>query len=687
MKKTNIWNRMSAWLLAFLILAFAFLVLGLGTLGSVLSTGDAYALSAKRDTDGKEPCIMLQISEPDDATYLDANGEEQPRDLYIKEIYCNIGAIYGEYGEVTTLRLGRSTTAGGTFYNYADIKFANRYEEVAEDGKSSNPITASLYNWAKYTVTSTDGWRIRTYPFYKITIPDSGSSMLINEIVFVANDRDLTAEGEHKPVVLRPTVYSDGTNGTLLPYDAEKGETLQTAIDRASAIVDSPRLPNLAESSFFRFGEEEIDSLLTVSEIRQANSYIQNAVYHIDTDYGALGNGLLTLGTYIGGMSPFGLRLMPFLASFGVLVLGFLFVRKLTGSDKAGFVFAVLYALCGVSISLGHLGTPLMFGVFFFTAALYFVTVFFRDGMKKADFLSAVPPMLAGLFSAAAVCVNSAFLIPVLGIVGLFVLGLVRQLRLTRAALDAAIGEVEADESAGGTPHTQEGTSGPRKRLAVALKEHRFKGSVSACVFFAFLVFGFLVISMLAALPMYFPKFYGDPAAPSNDPFYFIAKTFCGGFTGAKDTFAPQSVWSPFYILFKGTGVPAGVTAAGSLIAAAALLSGLAGAVFALLSLVRKKGSEDFPKELVTVLIPLAGIVLGLVTAAFAKDGLAFMTLAYVCLFALGAKGACVEDGPYAKIVRILSIVCLFLLAVCFGLFAVFTFSIPTSGFMAGLWA
>ena len=64
MKKTNIWNRMSGWLRAFLILALVFLVLGLGTLGSLISTGDAYALTSKSEADGKEPCIVLNVAAP-----------------------------------------------------------------------------------------------------------------------------------------------------------------------------------------------------------------------------------------------------------------------------------------------------------------------------------------------------------------------------------------------------------------------------------------------------------------------------------------------------------------------------------------------------------------------------------------------------------------------------------------------
>ncbi len=680
MKKTNFWKRMSGSFLAFLILALVFLALGLGTLGSLTSTGDACALSSKRNTDGKEPCIVLNITDP-------GHGEEghEHRDLYIKEVYFNLGGIYTDYGETVTIQIARGTSSSSSWYTYSEISFANFYEELGEGEESAAPITDSLFNWVKYTVSTQSGWRIATYPYYRIKV--DGGSVLINEIVFVANDEDTTTEGEHEPVVLRPTVY-DGENGTLLPYDKDNGETAATAIEKAAAIVDSPRMPSVTQSSYFRYGEEEIYSLLTISEMRLGKSYIQGNVYHLDTVYNNLGNDILAFGTLIGGMSPFGLRLMPFLASFGVLVFGFLLTRKLTGSDKAGLVFSVLYALCGVSMSLGHFGTPLMIGLFFITAALFFVTKFFREGLRSATYLSAVPVLFGGLFTAAAVCVNGAFVIPAVCIVGLFVAGLVRQTRKTRAALDLAIDAVEEDEK-GEAPRT-EGTSEPRKKLAVALKEHRFKGSVAGCIFFAFLIFGGFLISVLAALPMYFPyvKIYDNPADPQKNIFYFMWKAFCGGFVGSNYLTQPQSVWSPFYILFKGTGTKFAVTAAGSLIAVASLVAGVAGAVVAILALARKANDESFKEELISLLIPLVGVVVGLVTASFVQGGLAFMLLAYVCLFVIAAKATSEKDEKYAKVVNILSVICLFALAVCFGLFAIFTFSIPTgSGFLSAFWA
>ncbi len=665
MKKTNIWNRMTGWLRAFLILALVFLAIGLGTLGSVTPVGDGCALSSKKETDGKSPCIVLNIANPAGRT-----------DLYIKEVYFNVGAIYTEFGRTVTIRVARGASKQSSYFTTRDFTFDNFYRD--EEGVRTE--SGDVANWVRFDVTRADdgtsagsGWRVSGNPFIKITVETPNTTVLINEIVFVANDEDLEAEGKHKPVALRPTVFEDPEYGTLL-----------LGGDPA-AIVDAHRIPSAAQTSFFRLGPEEAYTMMTISEMRQGKNYARGSVYHLDSVYNSLGTDLIALGALIFGMSPFGLRIMPFLASFGILVFGFLFVRKLAGGkDKAGFIFAVLYALCGMGISLGHFGTPLMIGLFFFTAALFFALKFFRDGMPKTDFSSAAPALFGGLFAAASICVNGAFIVPCIGIAGLF-----RVRRQTRAELDAAIDEVEADESKPNFVPVKGTVTEPRKKLSSALSAHRNKSVLSGSLFFAALVLGTVIISLLAALPMsnVYIKLYDNPESPAMSFFSLVWRAFCGGFIGENYLVSAQSAWSPFYLLFKGTGQFAAVTATGSLVAIASLFAGVVGFVLAILLLVRKLNDESFRGELVSVLIPLVGLVLGLATAIFAKGGLAFLLLAYLCLFAIAAKAATDEDEKYAKTIKILTIICLVGLAVCFGLFAVFTFSIPTHGFLSGLWA
>lgn len=669
--KKQLLNKMSVWFTAFLVLALAFLAVGLGTLGSAQSTGGAYALNAQAPGDGKLPSIILHVTDPL------AVGTTSERELYIRDVYLNIGTVYEDLGTAATVSLGRGNSASAGFYNDETIKFANMY---AEEG--SDALTDGLFNWVKFPIEDGE-WKLGNYHYFRLS--SKGGNFLINEIVFVAYEKNGT-----EPVLLNAEV----DKASNLPYDTDKGETAEAALARAQAILDRQRIPNPAQSSYYRFGREEVYTLMTVSEMKLGGSYRADNIYHGEKVFNSLGTDLMALGTAIFGISPFGLRFMPFLASFGVLIVGYLLIKRMTESEKAGFVFALVYVLSGLAFGLGHLGTPLMIGIFFLLTAFFFCFNFYKEGMKRADLVSALPLALGGLFGAAAICVHGALLIPVLGLVALVIAGLVRQRNAGRAELETAIDEAEAEEAGGAASSEEDGEpklSG-RKRVGLLLAENRFKLTVPAVLFFAFLVVGTLLMAMLSSLPLYYVyvKIYDNPASPQKSVFAFLWQAFAGGFAGVNEIGVSRSAWNFFYELFRGTGSVYGVTGTGTAVALAAIVAGLAGVGYLIAALVRRAGSDGF-KEVLKTALPLAvGAVLSLVTAAFASGGLLFLSLAYLFLFALAAVAAGDaerEGGKTAALVNKISILLLVLLVVFFALFAVFTFSIPTAGFLSGLYA
>ncbi len=684
MKKKKLF-RISRWLGAFLILALVFLAVGLGTLGSTHSVGKAYRLVAQKDD--SKPAIVIQLMDPDHGTE-----EHEHKDLYLQYIYVNVGAVYAEYGESATLRIGRSSVANGEFPTYVDLEVVNLFKNVTdkETETTSTVLGDNLNNWvsvdlSKFTKSSR---RISTFQYYQLIARNH--DMLINEIVFVGNEvssnQDVT-EYVGTPVVLDAKVHE--TSASTIPKKFE-GESESERIARASAILDGQSMPSSAQSSYFRYGIEEIAPLMTISEMRQGGEYADGLVYHMDKTYNSFGLDILSIGTGIFGMSPFGLRFMPFLASFGVLVFGFLFVKRLLRSEKAGFVFALLYALCGLSMSLGHFGTPLMIGLCFLVASLYFCSRFFDGGMKKAKFISAVPVLLSGLFAAAAICSNGAFVIPVVGIVAFFAAGVVRQRRTMRVALDAAIEEAEQEEQIKKPVPAAEGehvVSEGRAKVAKIVNERRYKTAVSIGVFSAFLLLGTLLISVLAALPLYsvFTKVYDSPAAPSRNIFYFVWQAFAGGFRGGNGIPVTQSAWDLTYELFRGSGETFAVTLAGTFVAIVPVVLGLAGVVYAIVRLAKGVNGSSFKEMLAVDLVLFIGFAVALITASFAAGALDFLFLAYLFLFAFAALpardllGAESENGETAKKSKLWWIVipCLVLLILGFLTFAVFTFSIP----------
>ena len=657
--KKNFWKSASKYFRAFLITALAFLVIGLGTLGSVMSTGDSFVLTSKQSGDEKEPSLMFHIMLPEG---LDEDTDEY--NLYVKKVLVNVGAVYAPAGEDTDIRIGRGTSPDLIYSLTYPLTVPSVYR--AENG-SDEALSNGPYNWAVFDVTSVTekGWRLRDYAYYCFFA--RSNSVRINEVVFVAENNDLPEE-ERKPVVLAAEL-----DDASIIRRAE-GETKEEALERASAVLDSQYLPTLSSSSFYCYSEEEAYSMMTIAEMRAGGSYVKGDTYLADTVYNALGTDILALGTLIFGMSPFGLRIFPFLAAFGVLVLGYFLVRDLSKSERAGFIFAVLYALSAAFFAAGHLGTPLMLGVFFFTASVYFCHKFYAKGMKTADFKGALPVILSALFGALAVCTNGVWVIPMLGVIALFVAGMVRQRKAKAYYLAKEEAMPEAPAAAEEAP-----VPSPKERVE---REYRRKDRAAIASFAVVFLIGSLVLSLLAVIPAYLPyvRVFGDPAAPMG-VFAVAWKLFAGGFTGVNVTSYAQS-WS-LHTIFAGTGELFAVTCAGLLTAAVAAAASIVALVW---FLVGKKQCEK--PALRALVIAAVGLVLALVSSFFGGGSFGFTLTALIFLFAIGGFAGdqvLAEGGRAAKVAMWVIAV---LLILSFVLLIPFTFSVPLpAGLQTALFA
>ena len=657
--KKNFWKSASKYFRAFLITALAFLVIGLGTLGSVMSTGDSFVLTSKQSGDEKEPSLMFHVMLPEG---LDEDTDEY--NLYVKKVLVNVGAVYAPAGEDTDIRIGRGTSPDLIYSLTYPLTVPSVYR--AENG-SDEALSNGPYNWAVFDVTSVTekGWRLRDYAYYCFFA--RSNSVRINEVVFVAENNDLPEE-ERKPVVLAAEL-----DDASIIRRAE-GETKEEALERASAVLDSQYLPTLSSSSFYCYSEEEAYSMMTIAEMRAGGSYVKGDTYLADTVYNALGTDILALGTLIFGMSPFGLRFFPFLAAFGVLVLGYFLVRDLSKSERAGFIFAVLYALSAAFFAAGHLGTPLMLGVFFFTASVYFCHKFYAKGMKTADFKGALPVILSALFGALAVCTNGVWVIPMLGVIALFVAGMVRQRKAKAYYLAKAEAMPEAPAAAEETP-----VPSPKEHVE---REYRRKDRAAIASFAVVFLIGSLVLSLLAVIPAYLPyvRVFGDPAAPMG-VFAVAWKLFAGGFTGVNVTSYAQS-WS-LHTIFAGTGELFAVTCAGLLTAAVAAAASIVALVW---FLVGKKQCEK--PALRALIIAAVGLVLALVSSFFGGGSFGFTLTALIFLFAIGgfAGDQVLSEGGRAA--KVMMWVIAVLLILSFVLLIPFTFSVPLpAGLQTALFA
>ncbi len=666
-------RKIKGYFLAFLVTALVFFAVGLGTLGSFIGTGNAYELRAKQKSDDQTPSVVFKLS---NLTEKDKDGKDQTVSLRLVGAYLNIAQIYAEAGTPTTLRLERST-GGSSFSSGLNAVIENFYTQEGtpstSTGGSSTPVAKeAFYRYVSPFSFPESGWRVSTYSYVRLTFSSSGNnpSVLLNEVVFLGEKLDSSYEGTGKFCVVPAEIYE------ATPYANESAEEARI---RAASLLDAQVMPEQVQSSFFRFSKAELASLMTISEMRMGREFIAGAdgkaidTYHVDNVYGALGNDILALGTLIFGMCPFGLRFFPMLAAFGVLVVLSRLIVKMTGSEKAGFIFSIVYSLSCLTLGYGHLGTPLMLGVFFYSCALSVVYRFFKEsGLKAAMLKSALPLLGAGFAGAAAICVNGAFVIPLAGVVGLFVAGMVRQNKVKNSILDTIIAQSETQGE-----KEEEGSESLGLQAGKVVAEYKFKNTVSAAFLGAGLVFGTFLLMLIGTACGYFAylKAFDNPASPTMNVFVLAWKTFANGFIGTNYGTSAHWLYTELYRGLFGSKL-VGVTAA--LINPMALLAGIAGLVFAIYRFVVLIKKKELSVEFANLVVLTGALLLSVVAALAVKSGAAFILLSYLFAFLLGANAlGTAYEGRAAKAVKIVNIAGLVLLAAAFLFFAVLVFSVP----------
>ena len=470
MKNTRPQNRLHGFFLAFLIVVLAFAAVGFGTLGSVTPVGKAYELRAERtDDEGDEtPGVAFRLTNPMEG--------DKALPMRVCAVYINIAAIYAEAGTGVTLKLQRSSS--GTYYY--DVGNKVTVENFTSQAGTAQDVVDPFFNYVAPFDFSSVTWKVDTYHIAKLFLDGKdGANVLLNEVVFVGEVLDEDEEGTGKYRVIPATIES------ATPYATESAEEAKA---RAAALLDAQYMPSDAQSTFFRYTRDEAYTLMTIAEMGRGSVYAadRNGVpidtYTAEGVYGVFGTDIVALGTLIFGMSPFGARFFSMLAAVLTLVLLSRLLVRLTKSEKAGLVFAVLYAASCLTLGYGHMATPLMVGIFFFALSLWLTYGFYEaKGLRRASVVSVLPLLFAGLAGGAAICVQGAFVIPMLGVVGLFIAGMVRQNREKSRLLAEIIEEAETGtESASG----EEEPESPGLRAGRFLSEYRFKNT-AAPVFFA----------------------------------------------------------------------------------------------------------------------------------------------------------------------------------------------------------
>ena len=673
------------------ILALIFLVIGLSTLGSFYSAGDAYELKTQGSS-AEAPTVVFQLRNP---TTTDEHGHSTTQYLRLRHIYVNIGAAYIEEGETATIRAEIDTAPNNSAVASSrrlDYTFGNF---VTDEDTEGTPEDAAeypniYYSWQDMVPSTSSGWAVSSYDYVRLIARDA--NVLLNEVVFVGEvmeSSSSSSEGTGEMVVVPATIYS----ATPLI-----GETDEEAAARAGALLDKQVMPSVNEYRMNKLSDEETISMMTIREMYEGASYGTGNVYTGERVYGSVGEEILAFGTLIFGMSPYGLRFFPMLAAAGALLCGAFLARRVAKNDWAGVIFAALFLLACAPLALGGLGTPLMIGVFFFLLSVNSCHYFYANGMRTEKFASALPLLVSGLAGALAILTHGAYLVPMVGVVALFACGMVRMRRARRVYLDKAIAEVEAEETAPAEPAEAPAPSAPapeedarpalspaRRKVAAVAAEYRNKTSIALVTFLGALVVGAFVLGLILATPMYFTwlKLFDNPASPSMNIIALAATAFAGGFTGVNPGGMGSSAWNVVYSISRVNGEAYSALYA-SVINFAALIAVLFAVVSAVVHLVMLCRTKEWGREeraaIRGIVVPAVGIILALVTAIFAKDAVQFVLLAYIFAFVLAAAEAVkLMQTSKAKLVRILCWVELALLVVMFVLLFVFTTGLPVA--------
>ena len=368
-------RRLSGYCKAFIVLLVLFFAAGFAFLGSFKGTGKAFTYVS-----GGENAVVYNLNMKEGQSKLGA-------------VYINVGNIYTEPGKDLTVKVYRSTSSSRAPSTLiSDVTIANLYST-----KSSTRQGAG-FNW---TPVATE----KNLTAVSISV-SANANFDLNEIVC------LDVNGTVIPLSVN-TEFSQG-------FSSRKAE-LAYAIDAQDSFV-------ISDSSYHNFTQEEAWYLTSVRTVLGGTSYRESSVYTVDTDFNSFATVLMLPSVALFGASPFALRLPSLLAACAALLFVYLLAGLLFKDDKYAFVFALLFAVCGVSASLARLGAPYMALVCFLLGSVYFMYRFFAKGISSGNILrGGLNIFWSGLFSAFALAMNILSFIPVLGVLVLFGFGMRRQ--------------------------------------------------------------------------------------------------------------------------------------------------------------------------------------------------------------------------------------------------------------------
>ena len=631
-KVKNFFARWSKFTKAALILVLALFVVGACTIGGFNGGGGACFLQA-------DSSVVFYLDYQNSAT--------------LDKVYINAGTAYTEIGSTYTITV-RTASATSTSdspwsssYGFGAKTFSNVYS-------SSANAVGTNYNWVQVRDESNDSTLTSTRRLVHIT---ASCDMLINEVVFVDTNGS----------VIPAYVDYDTVHAFFNANSSYQWDTFGTAFrtqrgyDGLSDLVDAQYNYTAGDTAYSNFTEDEMYTLMQIENVVELGSRVPDGgVFNADTDHGTFAVLPYVLSTLIFGRSAFGLRIVSVLFMAATVWMIWLLARELFArgdSKKEGWAFltACLFAGGGLALTVGRLGLYLPMLAFFIVGSFYFMYRFFDRGLsEEKPAKSACNILVSGLLFALAVASDPKMLLAGVGIVALFIAGVVRLERQYRAKRQALRGEMrEANAKETSREVMLENAAAAEEKSAALGGELSYARRLVYLLFFAAFVLGSFLLIVLSAIPSYSALVYlydPNPASATAGIFDLLGHMFGDAFSLTNATsFTAGNAVNAFgwFIGLKGATLFS-ATADGTYIALNAQVN-LAMAVTALVGFLfltaytilyyvtgGQKGayaSKHAPTVLRAYFVLLAGLVSALLPYLFAGQVSAAQSMLFNCFY------------------------------------------------------
>lgn len=385
------WQRWALTLLSLLFAAFLFIDFGNFTMpDSSFKFAQKYELSGQ----GVANEVIVKLN------YMK---DDKDKLVGLDEVWMHAGGVQLDKGAAAELKFAYSSSSTATTWYDSKMGTVKMHDNAHASGDDAKNYR--MYKWTR--LYNNVDFGSNNYEYIKIS---TKSPVYVNELVFL--DKNMNAI---------PVEVVSGDQGADNLFDEQKKFTNEVkdivvySTEKTGYYdIDANRVNHRMNSIIF-------DEYYFA---RSAFDYLNGEAPYLEVSHPPLGKILLAVGIGVFGMNTFGMRVMPALFTLATLFIVYALGKRLLKNSKtAGLIFAVLFALSGMNISMGRIGTTDAFLTFFLVLSFYYMLVFLQNGInRKHRFLSFVPLVLSGVFFGMAASVKWSGITAGIGLFAMFAL-------------------------------------------------------------------------------------------------------------------------------------------------------------------------------------------------------------------------------------------------------------------------